>query len=509
MPSELEEAALRFRSQLLRQERAAASEMVQGYAAAWQRTRARLAELQEQIDAARRDGLIPGPFTPRQPGGPVIEQAPGTFSLSWLYERDRLTTLLRHIEAELRQFGALAGELTEAGQMQAVRAAQTNAEALVNTALRGAQGPEVVGMFNRLSREAVQDLVGFASDGSPLRELFEALGPRVSRGVQDALVTAVATGIGPRETTRLVRREFGMGLARALTIARTEQIRAYREASRRSYAENADLLDGWVWLSARDSRTCVSCWAMHGSRHPVTETLDDHPNGRCTMVPIVKGHDPNIATGEDLFMELPPAQQQKIMGKAAHLAYQGGAVRLSDFAGQRDDPRWGTMRYAKSLREVVGRQEADRWIGQVQQRARWQPITDKIGKLTDRKAVLPLGQLPTQPYRAMREQWPTSVTPSVVLTGERRAHYLKSHPEMRSLESELLAALFDPNEIHLNKQDPQISIWYRRLNTGQYLRVVVWVSDTQGLQNSVHSFRLADEKEVNRGRKRKRLLWKK
>lgn len=362
MPSQLEEAALRFRSQLLRQERAAASEMVRAYAAVWQRTRTRLAELQEQIDAVRRDGLIPGPFTPRQPGGPVIEQTPGTFSLSWLYERDRLTTLLRQIEAELRQFGALAGELTEAGQLQAVRAAQENTVELVRRGAQAARQPELVGMFNRLSREAVQDLVGFASDGSPLRELFDALGPRVSRGVQDALVTAVATGIGPRETARLVRQQFGMGLARALTIARTEQIRAYREASRRSYADNADLLDGWIWLSAHDNRSCASCWAMHGSRHPVTETLDDHPNGRCTMVPVVKGHDPGIRTGEELFRELPPAQQEKILGKAAHLAYQAGAVRLSEFAGQRDDPRWGTMRYAKSLREVVGRQEADRWV---------------------------------------------------------------------------------------------------------------------------------------------------
>lgn len=375
MPSQLEEAALRFRSQLLRQERQAASEMVRAYAAAWQRTRARLAELQEQIDAARASGLIPGPFTPRQPGGPVIEQTPGTFSLSWLYERDRLTSLLSQIEAELRRFAAMADELTTAGQLQAVRAAQENTGELVRRGAQAARQPELVGMFNRLGREAVQDLVGFAADGSPLRELFDALGPRVSLGVQDALVTAVATGIGPRETARLVRQQFGMGLARALTIARTEQIRAYREASRRSYAENADLLDGWVWLSAHDGRTCPSCWAMHGSRHPVTETLDDHPNGRCTMVPIVKGHDPEIRTGDELFKELPPAQQEKILGKAAHLAYQAGAVRLSDFVGRRDDPAWGTMRYARSLTEILGRKEARQYIDLVLQAARERKAT--------------------------------------------------------------------------------------------------------------------------------------
>lgn len=363
MPSQLEDAALRFRSQLLRQERAAASEMVRAYAAAWQNVRERLTALQEQIAQAQAGGLVAGPFTPRPPGGPVIEQAPGTFSISWLYERDRLTALLRQIETELRQFAALADELTTAGQLQAVRAAQANTAELVRRGAEAANAPEIVGMFDRMSPAAVQDLVGFASDGSPLRELFDALGPQVSQGVQDTLISAVATGIGPRETARLIRRQFGMGLSRALTIARTEQIRAYREASRRSYAENADLLDGWVWLSARDGRTCPSCWAMHGTRHPVAERLDDHPNGRCTMVPVVKGHDPNIPTGEELFKELPPAEQRRILGPAAHEAWLDGRVSLApdgrnSVVGRRDDPAWGTMRYARSLQEIVGQRDA-------------------------------------------------------------------------------------------------------------------------------------------------------
>lgn len=360
--SRLTDAALRFRAQLLRQERAAASEMVRAYAAAWRRLRVELAQLEAQIAEAQAAGLVVGPFTPRQPGGPVIAQAPGTFSVSWVYRRERLLTLLGQVEQELRQFGVLADELTVAGQLQAVQAAQANAQALMAEAARAGGAPELVGMFNRLSTSAVEELVGFASDGSPLRELFEAMGERTGRGVREALETAVATGMGPRETARLVRQQFGMGLSRALTIARTEQIRAYREASGRTYEANADVLDGWVWLSAADARTCASCLAMHGSVHAVQRRIDSHPNCRCVMLPRVKGASIDVTPGEELFAQMTPAQQDAKLGKAAGAAYRADAVKLVDFVGVRRDPDWGDSRYVKSLRAVVGESEAKRWM---------------------------------------------------------------------------------------------------------------------------------------------------
>lgn len=363
MPSELERAARQFRNELLANERAAASEMVRAYGASWQRINTELRIVQEQIAAARAAGLVPDTFTPRLPGGPVVPRTPGTFTPSWLYERDRLASLQRQVEAEMRQFSTLATELTEAGQLQAVQAGINSSQALLEIAT---QNTALATVLDRLPIEAVQELVGFASDGSPLRALFDALGPDVSRGIRDALSTAVSTGMNPRVTARLVRQQYGMGLARALRIARTEQIRAYREATHQNYLRNADLLDGWVWLSAANRRTCPSCWAMHGTRHPLTERLDDHPQGRCVMVPIVKGRTLPIPPGETLFRELSTADQVAVLGQAAQLAWSEGAVKLPDFVGRKDDPQWGTMRYAKSLRQVLGKQKALEWMRRAQ-----------------------------------------------------------------------------------------------------------------------------------------------
>lgn len=105
--------------------------------------------------------------------------------------------------------------------------------------------------------------------------------------------------------------------------------------------------------------------------------------------------------------------------------------------------------------------------------------------------------------------WKNRVTRRVVLTGERRRHYLESHPEVSDCESTLQEAVLDPDEVQCNKKDPQIAILYTKLSAEAYLRVALWVSDTSGLQNSVHSFRRAHVREVRRGRKEGRVVWEK
>ncbi|MCC7450290.1 MAG: hypothetical protein IT324_22925 [Anaerolineae bacterium] len=68
--------------------------------------------------------------------------------------------------------------------------------------------------FDVLPTAALQDLVGFAADGSPLREVYGEIAGGVADRVTDTMVSAVAAGLGPRETARLIRREFGRLTAR-------------------------------------------------------------------------------------------------------------------------------------------------------------------------------------------------------------------------------------------------------------------------------------------------------
>ena len=475
MPSELERAARQFRNALLSNERAAASEMVRAYGASWRRIDAELRIVQEQIAAARAAGLVPDTFTPRLPGGPVVPRTPGTFTPAWLYERDRLASLQRQVEVEMRQFSALATELTEAGQLQAVQAGINSSQALLEIATNNT-GLAMV--LDRLPIEAVQELVGFASDGSPLRALFDALGPDVSRGIRDALSMAVATGMGPRETARLVRRRYGMGLARALRIARTEQIRAYREATHQNYLRNVDLLDGWVWLSAANRRTCPSCWGMHGTRHPLTERLDDHPQGRCVMVPIVKGRPLAVPTGEALFQELPVADQVAVLGQAGRLAWSEGAVKLADFVGRKNDPQWGTMRYAKSLRQVLGKEKALEWVRR--ERTLRNVMSKALGADVNRLSVLQatrLAELTTQPSAELSRL--RSLMAQATRLPKAKEHFIKHGLEFADLgvtTTSDLEALFSE---HIRRDDLR-TFSYISTQRQQYRMWVLW-----GIDNDV------------------------
>lgn len=120
------------------------------------------------------------------------------------------------------------------------------------------------------------------------------------------------------------------------------------------------------------------------------------------------------------------------------------------------------------------------------------------------KGVMPLGKM----HPSVLRHWPQASTRRVVLTGERRNHYLESHPEMASQEHKLSGVVLSPSEVHRNIRDPQIGIFYQQQGN-KYLRAAVWISDTRSKQNSVHSFRWAEHSEIEAGRRAGRAIWKK
>jgi SPP1 gp7 family putative phage head morphogenesis protein len=344
----------RFKRALIASERAAVREIRGYYREAERRIAKRLEALTAEIEQWQREH--------------PDEEAP---PLWWLFERERLQVLQKQVEAELVRFAEQATDRIEAEQRRLVARAEEDAEALVRASL-GKAPRGVTVTWARLPTGVLEQLVGTLQDGSPLRSLLDALGPAASETVRHELVSGLALGLNPRDVARRCREALNGNRRRAETIARTEMLRAYREAARQSYLANNDVVEGWFWYSARDARTCPMCWAMHGTVHRNDEVLDDHPNGRCTEVPLTKtwkelGFEgvpetrAEVEPGESLFARLSEEQQRAILGDAAFEAYKAGQVKLADFVGQKSDPRWGTMRYTRSLMEVLGPQEARSW----------------------------------------------------------------------------------------------------------------------------------------------------
>lgn len=208
--------------------------------------------------------------------------------------------------------------------------------------------------FQRLSPQTIKTLLGFTSPDSPLYKKVETLPGFTTQWVMDSIVEGVGVGRGPRQIADTIRDAFGRGLTDALRMTRTVQIWTYRESNRASMVANSDILEGWVWKS-RLVGACLSCVAQHGTLHPVTEIMNDHHNGRCVPIPVVKGFPPIVtANGKDWFDGLPEAEQRKVMGAGRYEAYRAGKFDFGKLSTEHVDEVYGPMRTEQSLKDLVG-----------------------------------------------------------------------------------------------------------------------------------------------------------
>lgn len=338
-----------YRKQLLADDRDAANELTRAYADVWQRLQERLTTLTGQIQAAQKRG---------EPVGQ-----------SWLFQQGRLSSLMQQVEGEISRLEPrIEGRITQA-QQQAITMGQDAARQMTEASM-GPPPPGAFVQWNRMPRSATIDLVGRLQNGSPLRALLDELGPDASQRIRSALIRGIATGQGPREIARGMQDALGGNLARALTIARTEPLRAYREASRRSYEANDDVVEGWIWHSALNRRTCAFCWAQHGTEHSLRERFASHPNCRCSALPSTKSWSSlgfsNVSEtrstpshGSDLFRRQPEAVQLAVLGPSKYRAYANGEITLSDLVGFKRTRDWGRVGYERPLYEVLeGRRRA-------------------------------------------------------------------------------------------------------------------------------------------------------
>jgi SPP1 gp7 family putative phage head morphogenesis protein len=203
--------------------------------------------------------------------------------------------------------------------------------------------------------------------------LTRPLSDRAYQAMTRGLIRGVAVGDNPRTVARAMLRglegQFNGGLARALTISRTEMLDALRAAAAREQWANRDVLSGWQWWTAGDNRTCPSCWAQHGNIYPLELPGPwDHPRGRCTRHPVVKpGKELGIqatepepipgADGEAVFRRLPRADQLQIMGPGRLAALDDGTASWADLSTRVDNPGWRPSYPATPVRDL-GRRTA-------------------------------------------------------------------------------------------------------------------------------------------------------
>ncbi len=267
------------------------------------------------------------------------------------FQLDRYASLLGQVRRELDRYTDYAVGVIANRQRSLVQVG-INSAATAIRAVGADAGVRVA--FDLLPIAAVQNMVGLAGDGSPLRSrLVESYGAAAD-GMLQELIRATALGKHPRETARrMVRNGLSQSLNRMLTTARTEPMRVFRESSRQQYAASG-VVEGFMRLASRDSRTCMGCLMADGETYQVGESLREHPQGRCGTVPMVTGIKPPVwQRGTDWFLQQPPALQRNMLGNGRFNAWKDGKFDLDQLATVRRNATWGDAVQPTPLRDLL------------------------------------------------------------------------------------------------------------------------------------------------------------
>jgi SPP1 gp7 family putative phage head morphogenesis protein len=253
---------------------------------------------------------------------------------------ERYKALESQLKTEIERFSANAARITtEAQRVNTFEAFREAAELI-----RGQSDA-----FLALPSRAMTSFIGLASDGSPLEKIFADISGGAVQGVKDAIIEGIAFGSSKRVASNL-RKSFGTPAHRALVISRQETLRAYKFAALSVYRDNPTIVKGWIWLSARSSRTCAVCWAMDGTKHKSDEDFGSHICCRCTPLPFIDKELPK--TGVEIFDSLDAQTQADILGKSKYELYSNGKIQLMDLVETRNSRRWGKVRSEKALRDL-------------------------------------------------------------------------------------------------------------------------------------------------------------
>ena len=288
----------------------------------------------------------------------------------------RLKDIERQFLSRMDEFAIAGGDLITNGQRTAVGLARRGAGETVASALpNGVTMDNLANIgleWNRLPDDAFSNFVGMAADGKPVGRLLKPLGAEAAQEVRGAIGTGIAMGKGPRATARLIETAAGMPLTRALLITRTETNRAFREASRLEYA-SSPVVKGYRRMAAKTERTCMACIALDGTLYDLNQPLDEHPNGRCALVPEVLDY---ADLGLDVERQTPPEDarnwfadqdeelQRKILGPDRLRAYKAGELDLSQLYQRKSHPVWGDTAVINPMKNITLKSgtQLDEWV---------------------------------------------------------------------------------------------------------------------------------------------------
>lgn len=313
----------------------------------------------------------------------------GQLPKSALREQARIKQLQYAIIDELDRLESYSFDSTLQLKAQSASSAYLHAEELTAQGIPLQARQQLMATWEGTPFAAVQAVVGRARQAdSPLNRLYMDLASgneKTAQRMMDSFTANILQGKHPTVYGRQLAEQFAVPLGRAMTIARTEQLNAYRTGTLLAWQQNSHLVKGWKWLSAMGrskSPPCVTCLRMHGRVFKLEQPMPAHPNCRCTQVPITKtleelGYSGFEGAGDrssDLLEEgdgvkwlesQPESVQRQTMPSAMFKAWKGGSVTIDDMVGVFGNREWGEFVSTKSLVSILGQESASEYYSPV------------------------------------------------------------------------------------------------------------------------------------------------
>ena len=237
-------------------DRVTAQQMSTAYAAVLKQAKADYAAFSAKVEAYRA-------------AHPHQDPTKASPSRHWVYQQERYQTLISQLTANVTMYTNVAtGAITNA-QRASMQKAQSDTTSIISASMGG--GDKGAGLLSMavLPEQAINAVVGFTSDGTPLNALLKQRAKVTLSDVNQTLINGVALGHSPFDVAKRLDDQLGTMHWQNLRLARTEMMRAYREAQRVNMLQNADVLSGWKWSSALDRRSCTICIGQHGKVFPI------------------------------------------------------------------------------------------------------------------------------------------------------------------------------------------------------------------------------------------------
>lgn len=264
-----------------------------------------------------------------------------------------LRATLADLDTALRQSARHINQAADGVQQNGMEAAGTLTRELALPGISDQSLRNIGVQWNTPDLESLLAAFDFTRTGAWKAELN-----KYQQGVGDVArniaLRGIAEGRGPIRIARDLKQTITtLPIAKANNLARTLQLASYRTATAANQVVNSAILEGAIRIAVLDSRTCMSCVALHGKRLKVGEIVRDHHQGRCTCISLVKNRPRSIQSGEVWFRTQTEEIQRQMMGDTAYEEWRRGKFQLADYPQPYKDDVFGEMIRAKSLKELL------------------------------------------------------------------------------------------------------------------------------------------------------------